>query len=76
MCIEKRIVLPDTFDNASVGKGIDALPVLFAILPFTDRFIPAGKGIGALPVPFTSLVFTDVFILCPFTLMWSGTTTR
>ena len=65
--MEKLTVLPETFLNSSVGKGMGALPVLFAILVFTDVLVPckfcfAAKGKGALPVCLPILPFTDVFV--------------
>jgi hypothetical protein len=68
LCIEKLIVLPNTFIKGAIGRGIGALPVPFVILPFTDVFIPCPLtigtiGSGALPVPFAILPFTDVRVL-------------
>ena len=43
-----------------LGKG--AMPVDFAILEFTDVFVPVGIDISALSVEFVILEFTDVFV--------------
>jgi hypothetical protein len=42
------------------NTGRVPLPMPFAILKFTDVFVPIGIGGGALPVLFVILNFTDV----------------
>ena len=59
--MEELTVFPDAFLNSSVGIGKGALPVPFAILEFTDVFVPIGKGYGEVSVWQTILVFTNVF---------------